>query len=185
MHETEGHIEAIESSGAFGAPRIPTRPITWRMTAKAKPHKPSEFESALLAIAGLDLRRPLEVIQSTHELLDRGDRTTSELCQQLRSSQSAINRLRDQLAESVERAKGAEVNSDAGQVPVRASHARERSCGSNERGQHSYGPDQRHDRERCAASQYCSTFGQQRRQVHKARWPYPTRLLSPPARHAY
>lgn len=122
MHETEGHIEAIESSGAFGAPRIPTRPITWRMTAKAKPHKPSEFESVLLAIAGLDLRRPLEVIQSTHELLDRGDRTTSELCQQLRSSQSAINRLRDQLAESVERAKGAEANSDAGQVPVRASH---------------------------------------------------------------
>jgi two-component system, OmpR family, phosphate regulon sensor histidine kinase PhoR len=163
MHETEGHIEAIESSGAFGAPRIPTRPITWSMTAKAKPHKPSEFESVLLAIAGHDLRQPLQDIQSTHELLDRDDRATSELCQQLRSSQSAINRLRDQLDESVERAKGAEANSGAGRALVRASYFRERSCGSNERGQHSYGPDQRHDRERCAASQYCSTFGQQRR----------------------
>ena len=150
MHETEGHIEAVESSGAFGAPRIPTRPITWSMTAKTKPHKPSEFESVLLAIAGHDLRQPLQVIQSTHELLDRGDRATSELCQQLRSSQSAINRLRDQLDESVERAKGAEANSGAGRTLVRASYFRERSCGSNERGQHSYGPDQRHDRERCA-----------------------------------
>jgi two-component system, OmpR family, phosphate regulon sensor histidine kinase PhoR len=134
MHATEGHIEAIESSGAFGAPRIPTRPITWSMTAKAKPHKPSEFESVLLAIAGHDLRQPLQVIQSTHELLDRGDRATSEFCQQLRSSQSAINRLRNQLDQSVERAKGAEANSGAGRALVRASYFRERSCGSNERG---------------------------------------------------
>src|SRR6202021_482319 len=110
MHETEGHIEAVESSGAFGAPRIPTRPITWSMTAKTKPHKPSEFESVLLAIAGNNLRQPLQVIQSTHELLDRGDRATSELCQQLRSSQSAINRLRDQLDEWVARNRGTEPN---------------------------------------------------------------------------
>ena len=100
MHETAGRIEATESSGAFGAPRIPKRPISWSMTAKANPHTPSEFESVLLAIAGHDLRQPLQVIQSAHDLLGRGVRTTSEL-RLLRSGQSAIDRLTDQLDELV------------------------------------------------------------------------------------
>jgi two-component system, OmpR family, phosphate regulon sensor histidine kinase PhoR len=100
MHATEGHIEATESSGAFGAPRIPTHLITWSTTAEAKPHKPSEFESVLLAITGHDLRQPLQVIQSAHEFLSRNVRTTSEL-RQLRSSKIAIDRLRDQLDELV------------------------------------------------------------------------------------
>jgi two-component system phosphate regulon sensor histidine kinase PhoR len=100
MHETEGHIEATESSGAFGATRIPTRHVTWGTTAEAKPHKPSEFESVLLAIAGHDLRQPLQVIQSANNFLSRNVRTTSEL-RQLRSSKIAIDRLRDQLDELV------------------------------------------------------------------------------------
>jgi signal transduction histidine kinase len=70
------------------------------MTAKANPHKPSEFESVLLAIAGHDLRQPLQVIQHAHEFLGRGVRTTSEL-RLLRLVQDAIDRLRDQLDELV------------------------------------------------------------------------------------
>ena len=58
MHETDRHVEAMESIGAFGAPRT-TRSITWSITAKTTPHKPSEFESVLLAIAGYDLQQPL------------------------------------------------------------------------------------------------------------------------------
>ena len=100
MHETDGHIEATESSGAFGAPRIPTRPITWSTTAKAKPHKPSEFESVLLAIAGHDLRQPLQVIRNAHEFLSRGERTRSELHLH-RTVQSAVDRLSGQLDELV------------------------------------------------------------------------------------
>jgi His Kinase A (phospho-acceptor) domain len=96
MRETHGHVKATEGSGAFGTPRMPTRPMTWSMTAKAKPHKPSEFESALLAIAGHDLRQPLQVIQNVHDILDRGLRTASEL-RLLRYGQSAVERLRDQL----------------------------------------------------------------------------------------
>jgi two-component system, OmpR family, phosphate regulon sensor histidine kinase PhoR len=79
MHETEELIEATASSGAFGAQRIPERPITWSMTAKANPHGPSEFEPLLPAIAGRDLRQPLQVVQSAHDLLGYGARTTSEL----------------------------------------------------------------------------------------------------------
>ena len=100
MHETQGHIEATESGTVFEVPRIPTRPITWSMTAEAKPHQPFEFESVLLAIAGHDLRQPLQVIQRAHEFLGRGVRTTSELGQLL-SGQSAIDRLRNQLDELV------------------------------------------------------------------------------------
>jgi two-component system phosphate regulon sensor histidine kinase PhoR len=100
MHETHGHIEATESSTACGVPRIRKQPNTWSMTAKATLHRPSEFESVLLAIAGHDLRQPLQVIQTAHEFLGRGVRTTSEL-RLLRLVQSAIDRLRDQLDELV------------------------------------------------------------------------------------
>ncbi|HEY2486787.1 MAG TPA: HAMP domain-containing sensor histidine kinase [Candidatus Binataceae bacterium] len=99
MHENE-HIEAIEGNEVFGAPRIPKQPITWTMTAKARPHRPSEFESVLLAIAGHDLRQPLQVIQNAHEFLGRGVRTTSEQ-RLLRFVQAAIDRLRGQLDELV------------------------------------------------------------------------------------
>src|SRR5271154_5338679 len=100
MHETHGHIEATESSTACGVPRIRKQPNTWSMTAKATLHRPSEFESVLLAIAGHDLRQPLQVIQNAHEFLGRGVRTRSEL-RQLRLVQTAIDRLRDQLDELV------------------------------------------------------------------------------------
>jgi two-component system phosphate regulon sensor histidine kinase PhoR len=100
MRETRGHIKATEGGAAFGTPRIPARSFTWSMTAKAKPHKPSEFESVLLAIAGHDLKQPLQVLQYAREFLCRGVRTRSEL-RLLRLVQSAIDRLRDQLDELV------------------------------------------------------------------------------------
>jgi len=98
MHETHGHIEATESSTACGVPRIRKQPNTWSMTAKATLHRPSEFESVLLAIAGHDLRQPLQAIQLAHDFLGRGDRTTPELCQ-LQSGQIAIDRMKNQLDE--------------------------------------------------------------------------------------
>jgi two-component system phosphate regulon sensor histidine kinase PhoR len=100
MHETHGHVKATEGSAAFGTPRMPKRPMTWSMTATAKPHKPSEFESVLLAIAAHDLRQPLQVIQNVHHILGRGLRTTSEL-RLLQNGQSAVELLRDQLDQLV------------------------------------------------------------------------------------
>ena len=84
----------------MATPRISTRSITWSVITKVKPRKPSEFQSVLLAIAGHDPRQPLQVIQGAHEFLGRGVRTTPER-RQLRSSQSVIGRLRDQLNELV------------------------------------------------------------------------------------
>lgn len=96
MGETEGLVKTTEPRETFGASRIAKRPITWSMTAEATPQRPSEFESVLLAIAGHDLRQPLQVIQGAHDFLGLSIRTESEL-RLLRSGQTAIDRLRDQL----------------------------------------------------------------------------------------
>ena len=62
------------------------------MLAIAKPHPVSDFETVLLAIAAHDLRQPLQVIQSAHELLGLAYRTSSER-RLLQSGQNAIDRL--------------------------------------------------------------------------------------------
>ena len=74
------------------------QPATWAMTAIPKPHTISDFEGVLLAIAGHDLRQPLQVVQSAHELLGLGIRTNSEP-RYLRSGQNAIDRLKEQLGQ--------------------------------------------------------------------------------------
>jgi signal transduction histidine kinase len=96
MRDTDGLVKIAESRAIFGTARTTKRPITWSMTAKAAPQETSEFESVLLAIAGHDLRQPLQVIQGAHDFLGLGIRTESEL-RLLRSGQSAIDRLKDQL----------------------------------------------------------------------------------------
>ncbi|WGD50320.1 HAMP domain-containing sensor histidine kinase [Bradyrhizobium sp. CB1650] len=96
MRETVGLTKIRDSREIFDAARITKRPITWSMTAKADPQTPLEFESVLLAIAGHDLRQPLQVIQGAHDFLGLGLRTASEL-RLLRAGQSAIDRLKDQL----------------------------------------------------------------------------------------
>jgi two-component system phosphate regulon sensor histidine kinase PhoR len=95
MRETKAGY-TFDSSTA----RMARRPITWTMTAQAPPQTPSEFESVLLAIAGHDLRQPLQAIQSAQDMLGRGIRTESEL-RALRSGQTAIDRLKDQLDELI------------------------------------------------------------------------------------
>jgi hypothetical protein len=84
----------------MATPQISTRSITWSVITKVKPRKPSEFQSVLVATAGHDPRQPLQVIQGAHEFLGRGVRTTPER-RQLRSGQSVIDQLRDQLNELV------------------------------------------------------------------------------------
>jgi two-component system, OmpR family, phosphate regulon sensor histidine kinase PhoR len=131
MQEPQGHIEPAESGAASRVSRILKQHNTWSTTVKADPHKHSEFESVLLAIAGHDLRQPLQVIRNAHELLGRGDRTKSEL-RQLWYVQSAIDRLRDQLDELVaalhlrEHAKGVKL------TPVRVGDLLECTAHENE-----------------------------------------------------
>jgi signal transduction histidine kinase len=96
MRETEALVTITEPREIFGKARTAKRPTTWSLTAKIAPQGSSEFESVLLAIAGHDLRQPLQVIQGAHDFLGLGVRTETEL-RLLQSGQSAIDRLKDQL----------------------------------------------------------------------------------------
>jgi signal transduction histidine kinase len=100
MREAKGHIEEMQSGNTCRVPRAPKQLSTWSMTAKANPLKASDFASVLLAIAGHDLRQPLQAIQHAHEFLGRSVRTKSEL-RLLRFIQCAVGRLSDQLDELV------------------------------------------------------------------------------------
>ena len=96
MHDVTDHIGAEDRQRNFRATARVARPVSWRMTATAGQHRVADFEALLLAMARHDLRQPLQVIQSAHELLSLGIRTSSELrC--LHSSQIAIDRLKEQL----------------------------------------------------------------------------------------
>jgi signal transduction histidine kinase len=101
------------------------------MTAKVKPHKSLEFASVLLAIAGHDLRQPLQIIGNVHDILRRGLRTASEL-RLLRYSQNAVDRFRGQLDELLaalrlyEEAKGVKL------TPVRLGALLQQACHENE-----------------------------------------------------
>ena len=131
MRETKQSIEPAESNGNFGIGGVAPRPMTWSMTATATPHRVSDFESVLLAIAGHDLRQPLQIIESAHELLGLGLRTSSEL-RHLRYGQNAVDRLKEQLEQLLtalhlrDDTKGVELR------PVRVDHMLRQACRENE-----------------------------------------------------
>ena len=127
MHEMKGKIEAIESSGVLGAPEITTRPIIWSMTAKANPQKPPDFQSVLLAIAGHDLRQPLQVIGNVHDILRNDSRTVSEL-RLLRYGQCAVDQLTDQLDELLAALRLYEDVKGVKLTPVRVGPLLQKAC---------------------------------------------------------
>ena len=75
MRDVSDHIGTEERHGNFRAAASAARHVSWSMTGSAGPSRVAEFEALLLAIAGHDLRQPLQVIQSAHELLGHGIRT--------------------------------------------------------------------------------------------------------------
>ena len=129
MREMRGQIGAAgscERSHITGAP-----PVGWSMTATARSHRVSNFEAVLLAIAGHDLRQPLQVIQSTHELLGIGIRTSSEL-RYLRSGQNAIDRLKEQLEQILTALRVRECTRRPELTPVRVQQVLRQACRENE-----------------------------------------------------
>ena len=127
----DDHIGTEERNESFRATAGATRPVSWNMTASARPHRVSNFEAVLLAIAGHDLRQPLQVIQSAHELLALGVRTSSELrC--LRSGQNAIDRLKDQLEQILTALRVGEFPGRLELTPVRVQQVLRQACRENE-----------------------------------------------------
>jgi two-component system phosphate regulon sensor histidine kinase PhoR len=96
MSGARSHIGAEERNEKCGTSTIIARPSNWSMKAVTRPLRAPKIDSMLLALAGDDLRQPLDAIESAHKLLGLEVRTSSEL-RWLRSSQSAISRLKEQL----------------------------------------------------------------------------------------
>jgi signal transduction histidine kinase len=101
------------------------------MTARVKPQNSCEFEAALLAIAGHDLRQPLQAIQSAYERLGLSVRSNSEL-RLLRSGQNAIDRLNDQLNQLLAALRLREHAKKVKLTPVRVAPLLRRACDENE-----------------------------------------------------
>src|SRR5258708_14236406 len=74
---------------------------TLSLSPTSETQQASEYQALLLAIAGHDLRQPLQAIQSAHELLGLGIRTKSDL-RLLRSPKHPIDRLTSQLTQHLE-----------------------------------------------------------------------------------
>ncbi|OSI20505.1 sensor histidine kinase [Bradyrhizobium canariense] len=96
MRDVTDVIVREERTSGLKVPDATPQQEIW--TVQPRPQRCSNFESVLLAIAGHDLRQPLQVVQSAHELLGMGIRTSSEL-RHLRTGQDAIDRLKGQLAQ--------------------------------------------------------------------------------------
>jgi two-component system, OmpR family, phosphate regulon sensor histidine kinase PhoR len=129
MHEKERQMEVIESCTSVRPTEIATQPIIWSMTAN--PQKRPDFQSVLLAITGHDLRQPLQVIGNVHDLLREGPRTASELGL-LRYSQSAVDRLREQLDELLAALRIYEDLKGVKLMPVRVGPLLQKVCRLNE-----------------------------------------------------
>jgi len=73
------------------------------MAGRADPQRTTDFQAVLLAMAGHDLRGPLQIIQGYHDLLGTGVRTKSEqrLLQRGQHAIKHLNGLLDQLLGAV------------------------------------------------------------------------------------
>jgi two-component system, OmpR family, phosphate regulon sensor histidine kinase PhoR len=96
MHSNDDCIEDVARGDASRVPRAATKCFAWCASARVKTQQASDYAALLIAIAGHDLRQPIQAIQCTQELLGLGIRTKSEL-RLLRSGQRAIDRLTAQL----------------------------------------------------------------------------------------
>jgi signal transduction histidine kinase len=129
MRDAKDILVDVKRPASFTASGAAPLQETW--TATARPHAGSDFESVLLAIAGHDLRQPLQVVQSAHELLSRGPRTSSEL-RHLRSGQNAIDRLKEQLAELLTALRIREHTKALKPTRVRVQQVLSQACRENE-----------------------------------------------------
>lgn len=128
MCETRTQVEAAEGRQRF---RIGAPSVTWSMAAAVRPQKVTNFEAVRLAIAGHDLLRPHQVIQSAHEGFGYGVRTSSELrC--LRSRQIAIGRLKEQLEQLLTAMRIQESTRRLELAPLRIQQVLQQACRENE-----------------------------------------------------
>ena len=178
MSGARSDIEAVERNEKCGSSAIVAHPANWSMKATSRPPRAPKIEAILLAIAGDDLRQPLEAIESAHKLLSLGVRTNSEL-RWLRSGQSAISRLKEQLRKIQTALHVRELATQLEPRPVRiqsdfaAGPLRARTCSLEQRHKHARRSKRCVDTERRSAPRRrAAQFGRQCDQIHSTWWPH-------------
>jgi two-component system phosphate regulon sensor histidine kinase PhoR len=96
MTNTSKRPAIVSDARGVGVTRSTEQPVNSGMAGRAGPQRTTDFQAVLLAMAGHDLRQPLQIIQSSHDLLGVGIRTKSEQ-DLLQTGQHAIDRLNGQL----------------------------------------------------------------------------------------
>src|SRR5258705_12187606 len=112
MTDTNERLAIVTDARAIGVMRATEQPVILGMAGRADPQRTTDFQAVLLAMAGHDLRQPLQIIQSSHELLGIGVRTKSEQIL-LQRGQHAINRLNGQLDQLLEAVRLCEHSKEA------------------------------------------------------------------------
>jgi two-component system phosphate regulon sensor histidine kinase PhoR len=92
MTDTNKRLAIVTDARGIGLMRATEQPVNLGMTGRADPQQITDFQTVLLAMAGHDLRQPLQIIQGSHDLLGIGVRTKFEQ-RLLQRGQHAINRL--------------------------------------------------------------------------------------------
>jgi two-component system phosphate regulon sensor histidine kinase PhoR len=99
--------------------------------ARAGPQRATDFQAVLLAMAGHDLRQPLQIIQSAHDRLGVGIRTKFKQ-EMLALGQHAIDRLTGELDELLGALRLYEHSREAKLSPVQLEPLFRQACSEND-----------------------------------------------------
>ena len=68
MTDTNERLAIVTDARAIGVMRATGQPVNLGMAGRADPQRTTDFQAVLLAMAGHDLRGPLQIIQGSHDL---------------------------------------------------------------------------------------------------------------------
>ena len=132
MTDTNKGLAIVTNVRGAGIMRATEQPVTLGTAGAADPQqRTTDFQAVLLAMAGHDLRQPLQVIRSSHELLGTGVRTKSEQ-DVLRTGRHAIDRLSGQLDQLLGAARLHEHSNETKLSPVALEPLFRQACCENE-----------------------------------------------------
>jgi signal transduction histidine kinase len=131
MTDTNNRLAIVTDARRVSILRATEQPATSGMAARADPQWTTDFQAVLLAMAGHDLRQPLQIIQSTHDRLGIGIRTKSEQ-DLLQRGQHAIDRLSGQLGQLLGALRLSEHSREAKLSPVALEPLFRQACHENE-----------------------------------------------------
>ncbi|OSJ26620.1 hypothetical protein BSZ19_35815 [Bradyrhizobium japonicum] len=130
MTDTDERFAVALDAGEFGIVQSTGQPVTLGLSGNVDPRRTTEFQAVLLAMAGHDLRQPLQIIQGSHDLLGLGVRTNSEQ-RLLQRGQHAINRLNGLLDELLGAVRINEHATEARLLPVPLAPLFRQACHEN------------------------------------------------------